>query len=150
MPLNAMPTRRSLLVKLALGAACLAAKTKPALAKAPPRVEQSSEARFAVDLVHATMPHDQSAARIGAAYLRIAPQEDHLAWLVKALKTRDSNLEHFVNSRRPERARATISHRIALDFKHGDVVEVDGWVISLTEGRLAALARMVRNLSPIA
>ena len=43
---------------------------------------------------------------------------------------------------------STLHRRIAADFERGDVVEVDGWVLSLTEVRLAALAHVVRGPFP--
>jgi hypothetical protein len=94
------------------------------------------------------MPHHRSASRLGGAYLRNAPQEYDAGQLLDLLKTRGSRIEDLIRAGRTEMVRSTFHRRIAADFERGDVVEVDGWVLSLTEVRLAALAHVVRGAFP--
>jgi hypothetical protein len=144
------PTRRLLLRKMAVGCVCLAAMANPGFARASPRFEGRPELRFAMDLIRATIPHRRSAARLGATYLLSAPDEHDLDRLLDILKTRDSGIEDLINAGRSEVVSSTFHRRIAADFERGDVVEVDGWVLSLTEVRLAALAHVVRGAFPSA
>jgi hypothetical protein len=103
-----------------------------------------------MDLIRATIPHRRSAARLGAAYLRSAPDEYDVDRLLGVLIIPDSGIEKLINAGRREVVKTTFRRRIAADFERGDVAEVDGWVLSLTEVRLAALAHVVRGAFPSA
>jgi hypothetical protein len=46
--------------------------------------------------------------------------------------------------------RLLVRRRITIDFERGDVVEVNGWVMSSTEVRLAAVAHIVQDFVPAA
>jgi len=142
-------TRRLVLRKMGLGAVALSglsvgalAKTGQANASAPS--ELGPEAKLAVDLVRTTVPHHRNAARLGAAYLRTAPTESDLTHLLSALMT-DAEISSVAE--KPEEVRSAVRRRIATDFEHGSLVEVEGWVMSLTEVRIAALAHVVRDVA---
>ncbi len=146
-------SRRLVLWKFGLGAVALGglslgavARAGGASASAPPEV--GPEAKRAVDLVRTTVPHHQNAARLGAAYLRTAPQESDLTHLLSALTTGDADTRISAARENPDAIRSAVRRRIATDFDHGSLVEVEGWVMSLTEVRIAALAHLVRDITP--
>ena len=65
-----------------------------------------------------------AARAIGAAYLRAYPQE---ARVVRSLRIAANGRED-------------VATRVRADFAGGDVVMVEGWMLSRTEARLCALA----------
>ena len=142
-------TRRLVLRKIGLGAVALGglsvgAVAKPGHASASVPSELGPEVKLAVDLVRTTVPHYRNAARLGAAYLRTAPKESDLPHLLSALMT-DSEVSPVAE--KPEEVRSAVRRQIATDFEHGSLVEVEGWVMSLTEVRIAALAHVVRDVA---
>lgn len=143
-------TRRLLLRKAGFGAVCLGAMVKPALLGASPTADGRPEVRVAADLVRTTVPHHRNAARLGAAYLRIAPQESDVAHLVNALTAGEADSEIGNDRTSRDMVRSTVRRRIKTDFERGALVQVDGWIMSVTEVRLAALAYLVRDAVPVA
>jgi hypothetical protein len=83
-----------------------------------------------------------SAAIVGREYLRHAPGEANAqvllgligsTWPGGAAELRDGGTERFRDSLRRQQRE---------DFEHGRVVNVGGWVLSVTEARLCALAAL--------
>jgi hypothetical protein len=140
---NVTTTRRSLLGRIVLGSVWVAAMGRPGFVKASLRFEGHPGLRFAPDHVRTTLPHHREAARLGAAYLRTAPQDYDLAYLLNGLTSQDPKIAFYVNARDVDMVRPLVHRRITIDFERGDVVEVDGWVMSSTEVRLAAVAHIV-------
>jgi hypothetical protein len=86
-----------------------------------------------------TLPHTDSAVRLGRRYLEGAPGESDAARLVALIGTMPSDGESDAALR--ERLQA----RIRQDFIDGATVAVDGWLLSLTEARLCALVSLLQT-----
>ncbi len=82
-----------------------------------------------------------SARRVGQAYLAKAPDEASRDRLMAQLFPRlDPGGAQITD--RPESWRESFAMRCRRDFVEGQTVRVDGWVLSLTEVRLCALASL--------
>lgn len=92
--------------------------------------------------------HPESAAVVGAEYLRLRPREAEewkLHWLLGLPDARANQLS--VAEMREQAARFVARHRD--DFRCGQVLNLDGWVLSVTELRLCALVCLsVRRTNP--
>lgn len=77
---------------------------------------------------------ERAAARVGRAYLRRHPEEARTAELRRHLRELPLDAPRELGSR----ART----RIREDFACGQVVQVEGWLLSRTEVRLCALAAL--------
>ena len=85
----------------------------------------------------------QSAAEVGAAYLAGAPAERSTRVLVHHLRAAIEPAGAV-----PDRDRAlrlVLDAAVRRDFELGATCRVDGWVLSLTEARLAALTAVSRG-----
>ena len=83
-----------------------------------------------------------SAAVVGRRYLAGHPQEADRQWLAGEL---DADLRRQgCDSRQADaaRLRAGLARQVRTDFARSRVVRVDGWVLSVTEARLCALAAL--------
>lgn len=140
-------TRRVLL--RGIGVLGLAAVATPGVASVSPPLDPR-QARVAADIVRGTVSNVRGAARLGAAYLRTAPDEADLTRLLDALTAHNPDLAHPGERDMPGDAGSTLRRQIVMDFEQDAVVDVDGWILSRTEVRLAALAHMVRGLIAIA
>jgi hypothetical protein len=90
----------------------------------------------------AALDRRASAAEVGRAYLAGVPQEANRACLVDALT--DGLGAQGCHLGRVGKAdlRAALARQIRQDFADRQVVRVDGWVLSVTEARLAGLAAL--------
>ena len=79
------------------------------------------------------LPDRESAAIVGEYYLDTRPQERDVGVLVSCIKGRRKNLRDLLHA------------SIKTDFDRGQVVQVNGWVLSETEARLCALAALARS-----
>jgi len=140
-------TRRMLFQRFGIGSVCLAVLAKHGHAAAPARFDGQPELRIAVDLVRIALPHCRNAARVGSVYLGTAPEEYDLHCLLDAVAIPKSDVEAAVKSGNPEPLRSKVRRNIISDFASGYIAEVDGWIMSLTELRLAALVHMVQDLT---
>jgi hypothetical protein len=94
--------------------------------------------------------HADSAALLGRLYLNGAPHEADPARLagligvtpVPALPAGDGGGQEALRKRLAERIRG--------DFLNGDTVEVDGWLLAISEARLCALVSLLRDIQPAA
>lgn len=84
------------------------------------------------DAVADLLQHPQSAAIIGEAYLALVDHENSAAELSRRL------LQGIATSKERIDARILLE-RIRSDFAEGDVVKLDGWLLSRTEARICAL-----------
>lgn len=75
--------------------------------------------------------------RIGAAYLVLVPEEASRSELVALVPELDGVPAAEIEGRLPG-----LAPRIAEDFAAGDTVVIDGWVLTRTEGRAAALVAL--------
>jgi hypothetical protein len=97
----------------------------------------------------ALFKHQQSARVIGNAYLRQHPEEAALSLLLKNViaATPADGFGRGFDADRLRTAdegelREAIERRVRQDFAGDSVVKVDGWILSVTEARLCALAAM--------
>jgi hypothetical protein len=121
-------SRRSLLKSLGLGALALSGG---AFGHAP-----SSDRMLAARL-RALVPHGAAAAVLGAAYLEGTPSEAARQRLVAELVPARVRMGAAFYS--DEQLGGLLDRRIRADFGAGRTVHLRGWVVSVTEGRLAAL-----------
>jgi len=115
---------------LALAVATAAARMTRAEGAAPPTRAADSLSRL--------LPREIDVARIAQAYRKQRPEEvtaEQLAALLLAgLESAD---ERVLRRRLAERSRE--------DFVHGRTLQVRGWLLSLTEARLATLHHLVQQ-----
>ena len=84
---------------------------------------------------------DQDAPRaVGRRYLEMYFHEGDRAWLLKALIG-------AARPQSPEALRTELASRRRHDFWEGNIVIVDGWVLSRTEARACALTALIGNSS---
>ena len=89
----------------------------------------------------AALDRPGSAIEVGLAYLRQHQDEADRARVTMALAP---DLERHCEPEKASRAelRTAISRQVRHDFELGRVAEVDGWILSVTEARLCALAAL--------
>jgi hypothetical protein len=88
--------------------------------------------------------HRRSARAVGRAYLATAPQERSIERLI-ALLTGDRLPSDRVLNADAKALRAHVQEALSEDFAAGRTVSVRGWMLSLTEARLCALAVLWRS-----
>jgi hypothetical protein len=83
---------------------------------------------------------DPSAAReIGRAYLLVAPEEQDRDRLLETLAGEALEEWEELAIRDPAALHRAVRARHHDDFRHGRTVRLNGWILSRTESRLAAL-----------
>jgi hypothetical protein len=125
------PSRRAVLAAVAAAAAV---RPDPALAAAA-----EADAAAARAMLDALFSDRRSAAAVGAGCLPAAPQaRPSPAALVRAILPRPA----LASARcvAPSRLAAALRAQIRRDFARGEIVAIDGWLLSRTEARLYALA----------
>jgi len=96
----------------------------------------------AADRLVAVLGRPASAAVVGRAYLAGHPAEAKRDWLAERLGA-DLRCQDCDPARSDAaRLRAGLARQLRADFGQSRVVRVDGWVLSLTEARLCALAAL--------
>jgi hypothetical protein len=114
-------------------------------------IAASGAGRVAAGMVVSTIPDDSllytlfpdlgHARTLGRACLRFFPttvSADRLyAWIVPAGRAEIENVATIAELRR------SIRQRVRRDFAVDDTVQVNGWVLSITELRLYALAELI-------
>ncbi|HEY6609409.1 MAG TPA: hypothetical protein VI277_09460 [Candidatus Limnocylindria bacterium] len=93
--------------------------------------------RLLAGRLRSLVPHRAAAAALGVAYLAQVPAEASRDRLVAKLVEGQPSLAAFDRSQR--RLGADLARRIRSDFAAGRTVSLHGWIVSVTEGRLAAL-----------
>ena len=129
--------RRQLVTAFGLWGALWAACPTPALAWLQTGTRPDRGQRLL-----SALGRPKSAAVVGRRYLAGHPQEADRAWLAAQLEA-DLSCQGCapLPGDRPA-LRAGFSHQIRTDFARGRVVRVEGWVLSVTEARLCALAAL--------
>lgn len=87
------------------------------------------------------VPQRQPAARLGRAYLESRPELAQRKTLLARLKeaaARQSDTASVPGD--PEKMATRLRQAVREDYVRGDVVNVAGWILSVTEARLYALA----------
>ncbi len=87
--------------------------------------------------LRALLPHGAAAAALGTAYLAQVPSEASRDRLVAALIGSQPGRAAYDLGQR--RLAAHLDRRIRSDFAAGRTLSLHGWIVSVTEGRLAAL-----------
>jgi hypothetical protein len=116
-------TRRPRISRRAVSAALLFALTPRAASAGGPR-----------EMVVSLFSHLPSARAIGAAYLRSSPANTLDAETLAASLPAAASVADL---------RLAIAARVRDDFANARVAMVDGWMLSVTEARLCALAYLV-------
>jgi len=88
--------------------------------------------------------NDRESARvIGLAYLRSVPQEADVQVLVELIALGFVGGSELLRNATGEKLRQLLDLRIRQDFAEERMVTLHGWLLSLTEARLCALATLV-------
>jgi hypothetical protein len=102
------------------------------------------EARRLADILR----HPDSACWLGRLYLEEKPREADAALLVTLIGAARGPALPPASPAADEALRADLDERIRNDFIYGNMVAVDGWLLSLTEARLCALVSLLRDATP--
>jgi hypothetical protein len=86
--------------------------------------------------------HLEDARQIGRAYLRETPDEADRYRLVELLCPRQAEARTRLATADAPTLRALLQEQMCRDFADGQMVNVNGLILSRTEGRLAALATL--------
>jgi hypothetical protein len=121
------PTRREFLV--GLFAAVVVGNVTKLLT--PATTEETAEALLS------TLPNRASARAIGRVFLEERSEEGSRDRLIRKILGDDRGGGALAD---PGALRVYLRDRIRLDFARSETIELDGWVLSLTEVRLCALA----------
>ncbi len=124
------PERRRLLLMVA-GFAATASAGPYALAAL---VERLTGAPPMADVLRSLVGHQESAARLGQAYLAVHPSEASSRQLAHRLIGPHWSTERDV--------RARVLAQMKRDFAANRTVRVDGWILSRAEARLYALVAL--------
>jgi hypothetical protein len=84
-----------------------------------------------------------AAGRIGTAYLAVAPQDGDVNLLLEALTPESEVAAEWWASLTVEELREHVKTASHADFAAGDVVDVAGWQLAVTEARLTALSTLL-------
>lgn len=99
--------------------------------------------RRAKTLVAASACRRRSAVRVGARYLRMVPEERNVDALVALILQRLPDPERLMNEASSEQIRSAIALSVRDDFGQARIARLQGWTLSQTEARLAALATLI-------
>jgi hypothetical protein len=129
-------TRRTFLRLVSTLAAC-AAPTLPSTTMASSTARSDAEA--AVSRYLDVVSQWESAAAVGTEYLRRTPDENDPNVLLERLAASGFDAK-AADGMSDEQLIEMVRARLQADFDRGRVVNVDGWVLSVTEARICALA----------
>jgi hypothetical protein len=134
--------RRQFFTAFALSGALWTAWQSRARAWLPVGRGAAAADRLAADRLVAVLGRPASAAVVGRAYLAGHPGEADRDWLAAQLGA-DLRCQDCDPARSDAaRLRAGLARQLRADFAQSRVVRVDGWVLSVTEARLCALAAL--------
>ncbi len=126
-----MNRRQFLAAGTAVGLAGIVAITGPARSWLLQRRVRSNLIRFAGGAEHA--------ATVGRVYLQQAPQERSAEVLIERLS---ADLGVNVDALTDTAVYPAMADAIRGDFERARVVELDGWILSMTEARIAAVCAL--------
>ena len=133
-------TRRHFLCSVTSLLACAALSPASALAA-------EGDAKKLVYKLNVLMTDTATAATIGEAYLKQAPEEadaEKLANLICGTPERRAELEEAT----PGARRKILEELTRGDFERNDTVSIAGWVLARTDARRCALASITRPATP--
>jgi hypothetical protein len=136
--LSRLVSRRRLL-QAGLGVAALAAGMSHLERLVPWRLRRarSETRRVAVQLANT-----DNARAIGRSYLRLCPQEASADILERHIARRCDAISSGEGARAAGDGRTRFANAVARDFAEERIARVDGWILSVTEARLCALAAL--------
>ena len=85
----------------------------------------------------------ESARTVGVEYVRAVPSEASVATLVDTVAARLPGGLRAIRAATDDELRALLGARTRRDFADEDLIVLQGWVLSVTEARLFALAALV-------
>lgn len=129
---------RRCVMGMLLGALALLPKTSQA-ARAAERVVTSPQS-FAPGSL---LKHPKSATLVGEAFLNKYPQERDAEKLLRNLFKGRPFPQYREGSVAQRKQLESLAEEIRTDFKAARVVEVDGWILSVTEARLCAVIALL-------
>jgi hypothetical protein len=88
--------------------------------------------------IDALISNKSSAAIIGQAYLHQFDNERSTAALASTLRENVMRLDRALSAE-------AVLRQVRLDFERGDVVNLHGWILSRTEGRICALCARLQE-----
>jgi hypothetical protein len=89
--------------------------------------------------------HRKSAEVVGLEYLKQTPHERDVNVLVDRIFESSAGRRDRFAQAGVRRRRAMLQEQTQDDFERGRVVKIEGWILSLTEARLCALAAVLRT-----
>ncbi|MBW4505899.1 MAG: hypothetical protein KME64_05245 [Scytonematopsis contorta HA4267-MV1] len=91
------------------------------------------------------LPHLKSFQLIGERYLKLYPEEAELKHLLAGFRNylRETHLVFTEGDEQFQSWYYWLQGEVKKDFKLGQIVQVDGWILSKTEAQLCALATCV-------
>lgn len=101
-----------------------------------------ARAPLALDLAR-FFAHRDSAKRVGLEYLRCVPREADERLLVDLICSSRAERRAELDQANKGKLRELLRLQMRQDFEHGRIVNVQGWILSETEGRLCALAALL-------
>jgi hypothetical protein len=81
---------------------------------------------------------DEAIQRVGESYRSAYPDEDDVEVLEAALPDFEG-----LSGREVQDRLDTLNQQVRADFAAGDIVNVDGWLLAVTEARAAALVSLL-------
>jgi hypothetical protein len=87
--------------------------------------------------------HKDSASMVGREYLRSVPEEEDARLLVDLICSGQVGRRETLLGADLKELREWLRGQQRLDFEHGRIVKVQGWILSETEVRLCALAALL-------
>lgn len=87
----------------------------------------------------------ESAGVIGQVYLHAHPHEANAAWLIQQITQDVAGGNAAFGGAGSDELKALLQQRIRQDFADEHVVKLNGWILARTEGRLYALAALLRQ-----
>jgi hypothetical protein len=87
--------------------------------------------------------HNQSAKKVGLEYLKMAPSEADISLLSNLICACDEHYRAKLLRADSSKCRELLRQRISVDFEQDCVVNVQGWILAVTESRLCALTALL-------
>ncbi len=87
--------------------------------------------------------HTDSARIVGREYLHRYPQEATVSVLLDLIAADGAGGQAALSKGPDDELRALLDHKMRQDFADEKVVQLQGWVLSVTEARLCALTALV-------
>jgi hypothetical protein len=136
---NASLSRRGFLILSATAAASLLVRSQPPEVMA---LSNSQQILLAARLA-ALFTHTESAKVIGHEYLQKYPQEASIRVLFNQVTANSTATDVGLFGATGQDLRGLLDRMIRADFEVDRVVKLQGWILSVTEARLCALATLL-------